>query len=56
MIAEKEYIDTELKQKKKFEEFCIKWDKFMNDYEDTAAELLLKVREKQVAEMSSFED
>jgi hypothetical protein len=56
ILYENEANSTEEKQKAKFEDFCRKWDQFMNDYEATAADLVRKVKEKQTAEIKDYED
>lgn len=55
ILYDNELAATERAQKAKFEEFCARWDQFMNEYEATAADLLRKVRERQVGEIQEYE-
>lgn len=51
LLYDRELEATEDAQRSKFEQFCAKWDQFMNEYEATAADLVKKVREKQIEEL-----
>jgi hypothetical protein len=56
LLYDRELEATEDAQRSKFEQFCGKWDQFMNEYEATAADLVKKVREKQVEELKEYEE
>lgn len=56
LLYDRELAATEDAQRGKFEQFCAKWDHFMNEYEATAADLVRKVRDRQAEELREYEE